>query len=285
MYPEIDFLGMQISSWTLLVTIGLLVAMFVANELAIKSGFSVRLQRLLIIDFLITIVAAVFGAMFFQATYDYFETGKWDLFGSGLTFYGGFIVGVAAFLLVWFVGGKWIGIGEETKEKFSAIADIAACTIPLGHGFGRIGCLLAGCCYGAETSAWYGVYMQTEEGLKKCIPVQLYEALFLFLLAAALFWLFFRQRKGKGKALPLLPLYTIGYGVWRFLIEYARTDNRGQLPIFTFLSPSQLTALLLISVGIAYLWLWHRRQCKRSGDGSEKMLGTSNEEKIENFEK
>lgn len=270
MYPYIQFFGMKISSWTLMVTIGLLVALFVCNALTIKRGFSVRLQKLWIVDFLLTIVCGVFGAMLFQAVYDYFETGKWDLFGSGLTFYGGFIVGVAVFLLVWFLGGKQIGIGEETKRKFADMADVAACVIPLGHAFGRIGCLLAGCCYGAETDAWYGMFMQTEEGYRKVVPVQLYEAIFLFCLAGILLWLFLKGGGEKRTGMPLLPLYTIGYGVWRFLIEFARTDDRGQLPILTFLSPSQLTAILLIAIGGVYIGLWYRQKRKKSvAEGSE----------------
>ena len=267
MYPVIHFLGMEISSWTLMVTIGLLAALFITNALAIKRKFSFKLQRLLIINFLITIIIALFGAMLFQAFYDFIKYGgEFNLFGSGLTFYGGFIFGVLAFLGVWFYGSRIIGIGNEAKEKFSDIADIAACVIPMAHGFGRIGCFLAGCCHGAPTKAWYGVMMYTPTGYQKVVPVQLYEAIVLFAIAGVLFWLFFKGSEMNKKNVPLLPLYTIGYGVWRFFIEYARTDDRGSLPVLTFLSPSQLTAIILIIAGVAYLWVWYQWKKKKSDE-------------------
>jgi prolipoprotein diacylglyceryltransferase len=49
-----------------------------------------------------------------------------------------------------------------------------------------------------------------------------------------------------------MPIYMLGYGAWRFLIEYARADDRGET-IVSFLSPSQLFALLLMLGGVALL--------------------------------
>ena len=52
-----------------------------------------------------------------------------------------------------------------------------------------------------------------------------------------------------------MPLYCVGYGIWRFFIEFARADDRGNTFI-TFLTPSQLVAVLLIAVGVVYFLLW-----------------------------
>ena len=46
------------------------------------------------------------------------------------------------------------------------------------------------------------------------------------------------------------------YGVWRFFIEYFRADDRGQT-IVPFLSPSQLVAIVMVLLGVAYLVLWY----------------------------
>ena len=58
-----------------------------------------------------------------------------------------------------------------------------------------------------------------------------------------------------------MSVYLCGYGIWRFFIEYARGDDRGQT-IVPFLTPSQLTAIVLIAVGIALVFfekkLWLR---------------------------
>ena len=77
----------------------------------------------------------------------------------------------------------------------------------------------------------------------KVVPVQLFEALFLFALFAALLVLLWRVGK------YVMPAYMAAYGVWRFFIEYARGDERGDT-LVSFLSPSQLTALVLIVGGI-----------------------------------
>jgi prolipoprotein diacylglyceryltransferase len=51
-----------------------------------------------------------------------------------------------------------------------------------------------------------------------------------------------------------LPLYLVAYGVFRYFIEFLRGDDRGASPV-AFLSPSQLTALLLFAVGVFLFWL------------------------------
>ncbi|MDE5547465.1 MAG: prolipoprotein diacylglyceryl transferase, partial [Clostridia bacterium] len=78
------------------------------------------------------------------------------------------------------------------------------------------------------------------------VSVQLFEALFLFALFGVLSYLVL---KGKEN---VLPLYMISYGVWRFAIEFARGDDRGKT-IISFLTPSQLVAILLVLGGVAFL--------------------------------
>ena len=81
----------------------------------------------------------------------------------------------------------------------------------------------------------------------KMVPVQLYEAIFLFALFA-----FFVYRLLKNKSCNL-PLYMSLYGVWRFFIEFFRKDYRGST-VVDFLSPSQFIAILMVigSVGLFF---------------------------------
>ena len=146
---------------------------------------------------------------------------------------------------------------KEHIRNLRTITDIAAPCIAIAHGFGRIGCLMAGCCYGAETDAWYGIHMQNID--KKVVPIQLFEALILF----ALFGLFlYRVLKGRTYNLPL---YMAVYGIWRFLIEYARDDYRGYTFI-SFLTPSQLTAIAMI-IGAAILFAVMKISVKKEQSG------------------
>ena len=263
MFPKPILFG-TMGLYDILLVVAIIFCMFAADRMAIMRKFSVKLQKVLVIGFMAAIALGLFGTVFFQAVYNWIETGVFVINkDTGMTFYGGFIFGVTFFLVVWFGLGKlWCKDGEP-KKQFGTIADMAACLIPFAHGLGRLGCLFAGCCHGADTDKWYGIthYAMTTSGelisLGTKVPVQLFEALFLFALSAVLCWLFFVKfgRENKGR-FPLLPIYAIGYGVWRFFIEFARADERGET-IISALSPSQLIAVIMIIAGIAYLCVWY----------------------------
>jgi prolipoprotein diacylglyceryltransferase len=107
--------------------------------------------------------------------------------------------------------------------------------------------------------------MHGDMGYRRYVPVQLFEAIFLFALFALLFM---RARDGKRFSLSI---YAISYGVWRFVIEYARADYRGSIPTLG-LTPSQLTALLMILVALLVIPLEMRIRKgleEASGDGGD----------------
>ncbi|MEO5728578.1 MAG: prolipoprotein diacylglyceryl transferase family protein, partial [Byssovorax sp.] len=62
---------------------------------------------------------------------------------GGLTYYGGFIGAAAAAVYLL----------RRDRFPFWKAADMAGFAVPLGLGFGRMGCLLAGCCFGSETDS------------------------------------------------------------------------------------------------------------------------------------
>ena len=263
MYPYPILFG-TMGIYDILLVVGIVTCMLSADRMGILRKFSVKLQKILIIGFMVAIILGLFGTVFFQAIYNWMDTGNFAINKeTGMTFYGGLIFGVIFFLVVWFgLGALWCKDGEA-KKQFGTIADMAACLIPFAHGLGRIGCLCAGCCHGALTDKWYGithhhvvvdgVYYETA----KVVPTQLFEALFLFALAAVMCWLFFVKfgRENKGR-FPLLPIYAIAYGVWRFFIEFVRSDERGATIIPT-LSPSQFIAIIMILAAVAYWCSWY----------------------------
>ncbi len=257
MYPDTIILGLNL--YDICLFVGAFSALLFADRLGVRRGFSIGLQRLLVVSIVGSLLLGIFGAAFFQTVYDWIATGVFSLH-AGMTFYGGLLCGAGAFLFFWFVVSKPFGVGEEAKQKFKEVADMAAFLIPLAHAFGRVGCFFAGCCYGKEASSWIGVPMfegwntSGEEVFVKRVPLQLFEATFLFVLACGIFFWYYRRNKSSAR-FPLLPIYLVTYGVWRFFIEYARADDRGALPI-PFLTPSQLTAVALIAVGVGYILLW-----------------------------
>lgn len=169
----------------------------------------------------------------------------------GYAYYGGLIV---ASIGAWF-------LLKRDRFPFWKAADMAGFAIPIGLGFGRMGCLLAGCCFGSPTSGSLALVFpqnspaseaQFKSGLIKSahlpsLPVhatQIYESAGSLLIAAAcLFWIHGRKRYDGQVFASFLALYA----ALRFGLEFLRADDRGGA---AGLSTSQLIGLGL--VGVAY---------------------------------
>lgn len=168
---------------------------------------------------------------------------------SGLVFYGG-LFGVI--FTLYFSMRKDL----ETRDNFIRFAVPA---FPLFHAFGRIGCFMAGCCYGfelAQSVNFFGIEFTR-------FPVQLLEAvleLVIFLILLVL--------ERKNRELDILAVYLFLYAVIRFLDEFLRGDEvRG---IYFGLSFAQW-----ISLGIM-VWIVLRKIVGTKAKGSK----TAVEEKI-----
>lgn len=239
MYPRDVFLGMDF--YDIFLVLAFLSALIYFRLWADRRALSARYQNLCIIGAMVAIVGGYGSAVLMQALYDYLETGVFAF--RGATFYGGLIGGALLFLLIYFGVGRILAKHELTMSNFFLLSEIAAGSISIAHGLGRIGCLFAGCCHGDVTNAWYGIYNVSLDA--KTVPLQLFEALFLFALAAYLSIRLWKRKHGN------LGLYLTLYAVWRFVLEFFRTDRRGHSPI-PGLSPSQFTAILLLLVGIGF---------------------------------
>ena len=249
MYPYKVFMGLDL--YTLLMVAGVVVAMIFIRLQGDKRGLRAAFQNLLIVDTVLTVFAGYGAAVLFQAYYNYRANGTFEIVSNtGATFYGGLIGGTAAFIIIYFVGGYLIFPDNYHKKNFRTVADLSAACIAVGHGIGRLGCLMAGCCHGKVTDAWYGITMHIPHHTDpvKVIPVQLYEAIFLLALSGLLFWLFLRGKK------YLLSIYMISYAVWRFFAEMLRGDYRGATVVKN-LSPSQYVSILILLGGLMLLFL------------------------------
>ncbi|MBU3214861.1 prolipoprotein diacylglyceryl transferase [Clostridium estertheticum] len=156
--------------------------------------------------------------------------------GNGFVIYGAILGGI-------------LGIYIYSKKKAwntLSVLDLLVPSLPLAQGFGRIGCFLAGCCYGKVTSLPIGVEFNNSPFAPAnvfLIPTQIFSSIFDFMLALFLLWYDRRERK-KGR---VFSLYLIIYSVGRFLIEFLRGDPRGSVSI---LSTSQFISLFVLIIGI-----------------------------------
>ena len=182
----------------------------------------------------------------------------WDLISTGLVFYGGLIGGLLGLVLV----------SLKTKKNMITYTDLMAPCFCLAHAGGRMGCLMAGCCYGMEYSGPCAVVL---DGVSR-LPTQPMEALFLVILSAMLMCLFLKKpRRGT-----VTGWYLTLYAVWRFVIEFFRADERGSVGV---LSTSQFISLFIFAFGI-YLLIRSRQAANDFLSGSES--GTGSAEKQEN---
>jgi phosphatidylglycerol---prolipoprotein diacylglyceryl transferase len=152
--------------------------------------------------------------------------------GGGFVFYGG-LLGALVFLLIF----KLIDHSLNFRTLWPMVPALA-----FGHSIGRIGCFLAGCCFGKPTELFWGVYMHQHDRH----PTQLLEAIGLFAIGLYLL-------KSKTSKFLLFSYYLISYGLLRFGVEMLRGDLvRGH---WGSLTPSQWISLVLIFSGLGLRFL------------------------------
>ena len=136
------------------------------------------------------------------------------------------------------------------KLNFLKFFDTLMPSVALAQGFGRIGCLLAGCCYGRETDSIISVTFQNSDFAPNhvaLIPTQLYSSILDFLHFGILLYIA-RRKKADGQ---VAAFYLIFYSIGRFVLEFFRGDLiRGSVGS---LSTSQFISLFILAAGIAIL--------------------------------
>ncbi len=261
MYPHDIIFG--IGLYEICIVLGVIAAMTLFRVLADKRGLSARLQNGVLLNVPFALFVGYPSAVVVQWVYNGIRDGNFSgsVFSSstGSTFYGGLIGGAIAFLVFYFVYGHIrVKDGEHLRE-FPSMLEIAPPCITIAHALGRVGCFFAGCCYGIRTDSFLGVFMDDPSIPHKVLPTQLLEAAFLSVLTALLIVRFLGGKRYG------MPLYLTLYGTWRFFIEYLRGDDRGETFV-SFLTPSQLTAILLFLLGVALAVLFRRTIYR--GDGN-----------------
>lgn len=161
---------------------------------------------------------------------------------GGLIFYGGFVGASLACYL--YVRAKGLPLLK--------VADALAPSIALGHFFGRLGCLMNGCCYGRPCDwPWAIRYPAGHETYPHPVhPTQVYESLLNLALYLALAW-FYRRKQLSGQ---VFAAYLIGYALLRFGVEFLRGDYAVRY-LGGWATPAQILSMFMLAGGLA-LWRW-----------------------------
>ncbi len=250
MHPILFELGpLTIYSYGVLLASAYLLGLWLAVRRARAAGIDGNR----VMDMLIwIIIAALVGAkaLLFIVDFPHF-TASWadfmTLMRSGGVFYGGLIAAVA------------VAIYQLRRHKLPLwqSGDLFAPGIALGYMVGRLGCLMAGCCYGKPTDvAWAITFTDPAAALNVGTPLnvplhptQLYESAAGLVILLALLALEKRPNSYPGRTFWS---FAAMYAVLRFIIEYFRGDDRGI--VLNVLSTSQVISIFLLPVSIFMLW-------------------------------
>lgn len=181
--------------------------------------------------------------MFIIVEFKQFLISPMSVIGSeGFVVYGGIISGIITIYVYC----------KIKKMNFFSYIDIIAAAVAINQTLGRVGCFLAGCCYGRETDSWVGVVFP--EGCMapagvKLIPTQLFSAaadICMFIILCMII-----NSKKYIKGVPMA-VYMTGYAIGRTIIECFRSDARGSVGA---LSTSQFISIFIGAVGALLLCL------------------------------
>jgi len=241
-----EFGSFTITWYGILVATGFLVALWAASRRAPYAGLTPET----ILDLgPWLIVGAIVGARLLYVITFWREqfagqpfTQIFMVWHGGLVFYGGLIGATLGSIL----------FAVIKKVPIWKMGDTVAPSIPLGYAFGRIGCLLNGCCYGKQCSLPWAIHFpQGHETYPHGVhPTEIYDAIWGLLLFVFLARLY-RRKTFDGQ---VFVTFLFGYAILRFISEFFRGDYPpDQLYFGGHITPAQIVSVGIILVGLV-LW-------------------------------
>jgi phosphatidylglycerol:prolipoprotein diacylglycerol transferase len=272
MHPILFRLGsFEIGTFGLLVAIGFFAAYLLALKRTVRAGFPEdKVANLLIL----CLIAGLIGAKVFHVLVNFRQGPLTDLIFSrrGMVFYGGLLFGIVT---------GWIMI-RRYQWNVAQVADLLAPSVALGEVFGRIGCLLNGCCFGKVCHSWIGVrfprieykgdiigsdpfYHHWIQGLippdapssLPVYPTQAFSSLAALVTFILLIYVIAPRARFHGQTALT---YLLLYATFRFIIEMFRDDPRG----FWLPGVSTSQGISLVVVPFVVVMWWYLRQGKIS---------------------
>ena len=243
MYPNL--FGIEGFSMVVMIFLGVVAASIVFFIYLAKHGVEKKAFLDLSIVIIVTVIVGIVFAILFENLYEAIKAainGNIPHWTWAMTFYGGLAGGVIAFILMY----RFYYL-RSNPPIFKKILIIAPGCVALGHAFGRLGCFLSGCCYGIYTGTVLDINFP---GIGPRLPTQLIEMAFLLILSVVLLVIAYFDYMKKT---PFV--YLIAYSTFRFIIEFFRGDERGQLAC---LSPSQYWCILLFLGAFVLLFLYKK---------------------------
>ena len=248
MYPNL--FGISGFSMVVMIFLGVIAASTILFIYLAKNGVEKKTFLDLSIVIIITVIVGIVFAILVENIYEAIKAsinGVSPHWTWAMTFYGGLVPGIAAFILMY----RFYYL-RNNPPIFKKILVIAPACVAIGHAFGRIGCFLSGCCYGITTGTSLDVNFP---GIGPHLPTQLIEMTFLFILGGLLLVFAFKHYTNYTAV-----IYLFAYSIFRFVLEFFRGDERGQL---VGLSPSQYWCIVLFIGACLLIYLYQKKVFKK----------------------
>lgn len=251
MFPDLFSIGpFSLHTYGLFVAVGFLVGVIVTLKLGKSEGFSS--QQIMDMGFVMILSGIIASRlMYVLANLSYYTRNPIDMlkvWQGGLVFSGG-IIGVLI-TIVWYARRHHLSLWN--------IGDLWAPAAAIGQGIGRIGCFMAGCCYGKPTDIQWGVVFSDPHSLAPLNiplhPTQLYSSISGFTIFLILLMIRYKK-KFKGQ---VFVWFLILHSTARLLIERFRGDDRGVF-LNTNMSTTQFVAILILIASVATLMVLKSR--------------------------
>jgi phosphatidylglycerol---prolipoprotein diacylglyceryl transferase len=197
-----------------------------------------------------TILGGRLGYILFYKLGHYLQN-PFDIFKiwqGGMSFHGGFLGVIFAMLL----------FARRMKKHWYAVTDFVAPLVPPGLMFGRLGNFINQELPGRATDAGWGMVFPDVDRIARH-PSQLYEAALEGLALFVVLWLFSRKPRPLG---AVSAVFLIGYGLFRFLVEFTREPDDFLGLLALGFSMGQWLSLPMFFGGLYMLW-WSYRQTPR----------------------
>jgi len=256
MHPDLITIGpLTVHSYGLMIAIGFLLGLYVAIRTGRRNG--IDSQKIMDMGFLL-IISGIIGSRITYVLINFSEYSAnplkfFKLWEGGLVFSGGLLTAILAALF-------YI---RRHKLNLWQVFDVWAPAVALGQAFGRIGCFMAGCCYGRESHGFCAVTFTNPKSIAPLnmplYPTQLYDSLSNLIIFGILTVLSTRK-KFQGQ---VFLWFLIMHSTARLVIEKFRGDDRG-IFLGTNWTVTQFLAIVILLSSVSALIYFKSKNEKKS---------------------